>query len=143
VVDQKQFLKDLKVRIGPVIAKEGRLYFEVADRDLPEVAGFLFRTKGCRLSTATAQETYRGLEVLYHFSDDATGSYYCPRLLIPDKKDPKATSITPVVPAAAWIEREMSELFGIRFEGHPWPEKLLTRRHPGHLDRPLRLRRQP
>jgi NADH-quinone oxidoreductase subunit C len=52
-------------------------------------------------------------------------------------------SITPIIRGAEWIEREISELFGIAFEGHPRPERLLTRDHPKPPDRPLRLRRKP
>jgi len=129
--------------MGRTIAKKGRLYFEVAKKDLHDVVGHLFLTKGCRLSTATAMEMYRGLEILYHFSDDATGRYYCPRVVITDLKDPKSPSIAPIVKGAEWIEREMAELFGITFEGHPHPGRLLTRDHPKPPDRPLRLRRTP
>jgi len=86
-------------------------------------------------------ETFHGLEVLYHFSHDATGHYYCPRVIIADKKNPRLKSITPIVRGAEWIEREMSEMLGITFDGHPRPERLLTREHPKGLDRPLRLRR--
>jgi len=129
-------------KIGRMIEKQGRLYFEVADRDLIEVATFLFRTMGCRLSTATAMETYQGLEVLYHFSHDATGTYYCPRVIIPDKADPRMTSITPLVRGAEWIEREMAEFWGITFEGHPRPERLLSKDHPEGLDKPFRFRRK-
>jgi len=128
-------------KISRTIEKQGRLYFEVADKNLTEVAVYLFRTMGCRLSTATAMETYQGLEVLYHFSHDETGRYFCPRVVIPDKADPRATSITPIIRGAEWIEREMAEFWGITFEGHPRPERLLTKDHPKHLDKPFRFRR--
>ena len=128
-------------KIGRTVEKKGRLYFEVADENLTEIAVYLFRTMGCRLSTATALETYHGLEVLYHFSHDATGRYYCPRVLIPDKADPRVTSITPIIRGAEWIEREMTEFWGITFKGHPRPERLLTKDHPQHLDKPYRFRR--
>jgi NADH-quinone oxidoreductase subunit C len=94
---------------------------------------------GCRLSTATATEIYKGLEVLYHFSLDETGDYFCPRVIIPNKKNPKMNSITPVVKGAEWIEREMYDLFGIEFEGHPRKELLLTGNHPEGLRQPLRI----
>lgn len=139
--DKEDFLQRLAGKVGRTIDKEGRLYFEVAGENLLEVVRYLFRTMGCRLSTATAMEMYRGLEVLYHFSHDATGRYFCPRLVITDLKDPKAPSIAPVVKGAEWIEREMSELLGITFVGHPQPERLLTRDHPKTPHLPLRRRR--
>jgi NADH-quinone oxidoreductase subunit C len=64
-------------------------------------------------------------------------------VVLTDLKDPKMPSIAPIVKGAEWIEREISELFGITFEGHPWPERLLTRDHPHPPDRPLRQRRKP
>jgi NADH-quinone oxidoreductase subunit C len=51
------------------------------------------------------------------------------------------TSLTPVIRGAEWIEREMAEFWGIRFEGHPRPERLLSKDHPQRLDKPLRFRR--
>ena len=33
--------------------------------------------------------------------------------------DPLADSVTPVWPTANWHEREIFDLFGVRFEGHP------------------------
>src|SRR4030065_2631512 len=143
MADRDHFLDGLEGKLGRTVAKKGRLYFEVADKDLHDVCRHLFLTKGCRLSTATAMEMYRGLEVLYHFSHDATGRYFCPRVVITDLKNPKMSSITPIVKGAEWIDREMGELFGIVFVGNPNPEKLLTRDHPKPPHQPLRLRRKP
>jgi NADH:ubiquinone oxidoreductase subunit C len=36
-------------------------------------------------------------------------------------------SIAPIVKGAEWIEREMAELFGITFEGHPGRKGSLQR----------------
>ena len=141
MLDKETFLKEMGQRIRRSVDKKRRLYFEVAGEDLHEVVKYLFHTMGCRLSTATAMETYHGLEVLYHFSHDPTGQYYCPRVVMTDKKNPRLNSIAPIIKGAEWIEREMSEMLGITFDGHPRPERLLTRDHPKGLDRPLRLRR--
>jgi len=141
MAETEGLLKDLAGKIGRIVEKPGRLYFEVADENILEVAGYLFRKMGCRLSTATAMEMYRGLEVLYQFSHDASGRYFCPRVVITDREVPKMHSIAPVVKGAEWIEREMAELFGITFEGHPFPERLLTRDNDKVPSRPLRLRR--
>lgn len=143
MAEKDAVLEGLAGKIGRTVAKKGRLYFEVADGDIRDVARHLFVTAGCRLSTATATETRRGLEVLYHFSHDATGRYYCPRVVMTDRGRPTMRSIAPIVKGAEWIEREMAELFGITFEGHPRPERLLTKDHPKPPDKPLRLRRTP
>src|SRR4051812_47201122 len=40
-------------------------------------------------------------------------------LRIKTRTDAEAPSITPRIPGANWYEREIYDLFGIRFEGHP------------------------
>jgi NADH-quinone oxidoreductase subunit C len=45
--------------------------------------------------------------------------------VIADKKNPRIDSITPLFPGADWIEREMWEMLGIEFTGHPDMKKLL------------------
>lgn len=136
-----QFLETMEGKLTEIVRKPKRLYFVVADDDLHEVVEYLFRTLGCRLSTATATEVHRGIEVLYQFSDDATGDYYCPRVVMTDKEHPSMNSITPIVKGAEWIEREMMEFWGVEFRGHPRPERLLSKDHPNKLDQPLRFRR--
>jgi Ni,Fe-hydrogenase III component G len=37
------------------------------------------------------------------------------------RSDPRVPSITPILPGADRIEREIAETFGVRFEGHPRP----------------------
>ena len=135
------FLDKFKRKIKNIIRKPGRLYFEVDDKDIREVAAYVFRELGCRLSTATATEVYDAIEVLYQFSHDPSGWYFCPRVRITDKKNPTMNSITPVVKGAEWIEREMFDFWGVTFRDHPRPERLLAREHPRNLDKPYRFGR--
>jgi len=137
----EEFVEAMGVKISDQKEKKGRFYFNVTNEDLREVVDYLFNTIGCRLSTATGMETFHHLEILYHFSDDTTGQYYCPRLLIADKEHPKVKSIAPIVTGAIWIEREIFEMLGVEFEDHPRMEKLLTLHHPKDLDKPLRMGR--
>ena len=52
------------------------------------------------------------------------------------KKEPEIDSITPITLAADWQEREVYDLFGIKFKGHPDLRRiLLADDFPGH---PLR-----
>jgi NADH-quinone oxidoreductase subunit C len=61
------------------------------------------------------------------------------RIFVEDKDNPEVDSITPLFPGAEWIEREMWEMLGIKFKGHPnlkrlllsddWPEGKYPLRH--------------
>src|SRR3954452_821519 len=42
-----------------------------------------------------------------------------------DAADPVVATATDVFAGAAWHEREVMEMFGVRFEGHPDPRPLL------------------
>ena len=42
-----------------------------------------------------------------------------------DGKDPVVDSLVPVWPGANWLEREIFDLFGIRFNGHPDLRRIL------------------
>ena len=47
------------------------------------------------------------------------------RLKVTLEGEPRVTSVSSVWPAANWLEREVWDLFGIVFEGHPDPRRLL------------------
>jgi len=104
---------------------ERRLYFTVPKEQIVEITKYLYKGKGLRLSTATGIDTREGFEILYHFSYDKFGTYFTIKVLIP-KDNPKIHSIAPIYVAANWIEREIHELLGIDFEGHPNLIPLLT-----------------
>ena len=92
---------------------------------LYDFAKFLFEEKHCRLSIATGIDTRDGIEIIYHFSLDEAGTYYNIKTLVP-KDDSKIQSLATFLPAANWIEREIHELLGVDFIGHPNLVPLLT-----------------
>lgn len=74
--------------------------------------------------------------VVYHFQRSRTREYLRVACDAPDDNAPALPSLTPLYPAANWLEREAADLFGIRFDGHPDPRRiLLWEGYPGH---PLR-----
>ncbi|MFH0790062.1 MAG: NADH-quinone oxidoreductase subunit C [Candidatus Omnitrophota bacterium] len=124
-------LKDrIKERLGTKIIDwqekaAKRIYFTVDKKDVFETVRFLFKDLGLRFSIATGIDTPQGLEILYHFSFDKTGEFYSLRVFINDKNSPQIDSITPIFPGAEWIEREIWEMLGINFAGHPNLKRLL------------------
>jgi len=104
--------------------RPNRVYFNVSKQNARELARVLFEDFGARFATATGSDVGEELEVVYHFVHDAVGLVVNMRVRTP-KGDPVMPSVTPVVPAAEWIEREMNDLVGIVFEGHPDPRRLI------------------
>lgn len=102
-----------------------RYYIEVKKDFTVECAKILFDELGFRFQTATGIDCEKNFEVLYHFSYDKTGEVVSLRVKIEDKKNPQIDSLTKIFPAAEWIEREMWELVGIVFIGHPNLQHLL------------------
>jgi NADH-quinone oxidoreductase subunit C len=55
--------------------------------------------------------------------------------------NPRVPTLTTLWPAANWLEREIIDLFGIVFDGHPDPRRLLLPEdwdgYPGRRDVPL------
>lgn len=116
-----------------------RIYISIKPQDLKEAVNFLFKELALRFVTASGLDTPKGIEILYHFSFDKTGEIYSLRVVIEEKKHPEIDSIATLFPGAEWIEREIWELLGVNFIGHPnlkhllliddWPEGKFPLRH--------------
>ena len=59
--------------------KRKRIYFTVKPEQIRSICQRL-SSENLRLSTMTAVESLRRFELIYHFSDDRTGYYFCPRV---------------------------------------------------------------
>jgi len=101
-----------------------RVYIEIEPGSLVAVAGHLFGELGARFHIASGVDTRFHLEVLYHFSVEALNLLISLRVKL-DKHTPRVPSLAPLSKAPAWIEREIHELLGIDFAGHPDLRRLL------------------
>lgn len=115
-----------------------RVYFSVKKEDILETTKLLFKGLGLRFSTASGMETPEGFEILYHYSFDESGEIFSVRVFINDKSNPEIDAITPIFPGAEWIEREMWEMLGINFKGHPNLKRLLLAEDWPEGEYPLR-----
>ncbi|MDD4908021.1 MAG: NADH-quinone oxidoreductase subunit C [Candidatus Omnitrophota bacterium] len=116
-----------------------RVYLTLRPKDIREATRVLFKVLGFRFITATGIDTPKGFEILYHFSYDRAGMILSVKVLIEDKKEASIDSLATLFPGAEWIEREMWEMLGINFTGHPdmkrlllnedWPEGKFPLRH--------------
>jgi NADH-quinone oxidoreductase subunit C len=108
-----------------VVKNDRRATIAVSADAIVTVSEFLVRELCFRFIIATAVDTDRGIEILYHFSKDEKGLVLNVNVLL-DKADPAIESLTGLLEGANWIEREMHEIMGINFINHPNLEKLVS-----------------
>jgi Ni,Fe-hydrogenase III component G len=126
--EKKDVLKELQKRFGSQVQIEqrsaNRVYVMVERAALLDAARFLFQEHGARLCTATGVDTRWGVEILYHFALDPQGKIVSIKVLA-EKPALQMESVASFLPAANWIEREINEMFGVEFLGHPDMRRLL------------------
>ena len=137
--------------VEPVSATSDLLTFQVGESRLKDVLRYLkteATPKYQRLDDLTAidesarrqPENYPDYTMVYHLLSFDSASRL--RLKVPLRgQDPVTRSITDIWPSANWYEREVFDLMGVRFEGHPnlrriimppdWQGHPLRKSHPG------------
>jgi len=101
-----------------------RIYIEIPSSALLSMATYIFKDLGARFNIASGLDTRHNFEILYHFSFDLLDLIVSLRVVLPKDK-PEIVSLTPLLEGANWIEREITEMLGINFIGHPDMRRLL------------------
>jgi NADH-quinone oxidoreductase subunit C len=120
------------------------LNVDVAPASIEDFVDFLKADRNCRFSSLvdiTAVD-YPGrdkrFDVVYHFLSMYRNQRI--RLRVAIREDEMVHSITNIHPSANWFEREVFDMFGILFSGHPDLRRILTdygfRGHPLRKDFP-------
>jgi NADH-quinone oxidoreductase subunit C len=126
IKDIDNIKKDLK---GDIIETEiksaTRATVTIKKDAIIRAADYLFNKLKLRFIIASALHTKRGFEIYYHFSNDSSGLIVNLHVILLKEK-PEIESLTGLFEAANWIEREMHEILGINFIGHPNLEKLIS-----------------
>ncbi len=122
----------------------GELTLEVAPERIVEVCRFLKQERQfVRLSDVTAVDWYPQeprFEVVYHLHSLERNERLRLKCRLPDRA-PEVDSVTAVWRSANWYEREVYDLFGIRFRNHPDLRRILMPEdwegHPLRKDYPV------
>jgi NADH-quinone oxidoreductase subunit C len=110
--------------VAEVIEWRGELTVVVAREHLRSVCTYLQAEPGLEfnfLSDVSAQDRFPSeprFDVNYHLLSIPNRQTLRIRVRL-DSNDPTVESVTSIWPTAEWHEREVFDLFGIRFSGHP------------------------
>ena len=101
-----------------------RLYIETKPESITAWAEYLFKDLGARINIASGVDVRSHLEILYHFIREDINLMISLRVKLSRSK-PEIASLATMFEGANWIEREIHEILGINFKGHPDLRKLL------------------
>jgi len=102
-----------------------RLYVSLKSDQLYPVFDWLgVELPGLRFGTTTGLDLRDGVGVFHHLLVNGSPLVITLKVVAP-RPDPSVPSLAARVPAAGWIEREVAEMVGVVFEGHPEPHRLL------------------
>lgn len=141
------FVEDLRTRHGKAILGArrfaGDLVLEIERSAVREVADTLKHGEGFRLLVDLCGADYPDrqprFDVVYHLRDIERNRIV--RLRVEADEGEEVPSLTPVFRGAGWPEREVWDMYGIRFGGHPDLTRILMwegfEGHPLRKDFPV------
>jgi len=128
---KQEIIENIKVRSGKDMLEltdrsKRRVYVTIKKEILTKIVKYLFDERKARFSIASGVDTRGAVEILYHFSIDEIGLIVSVRVIL-EKPNLEVDSLTPIMKCAEWIEREIHELLGVKFRGHPNLKHLLLK----------------
>ncbi|HEX9109997.1 MAG TPA: NADH-quinone oxidoreductase subunit C [Terriglobales bacterium] len=128
----REMFEEFKARFGPLIQRadlpsDSRLYVFVDRSAVKYVCQHIFRELDARYvaSIGSDDRPFSGTFLVAHNFAFDKDHLLCSVLTQLPQDDLKIDSITAMVPAASWAEREMRDLLGIEPVGHNYPKRLV------------------
>lgn len=126
---REKILDDLQQRfkesiLGVFDKSPKRVYIDIKPESIVAMATYIFKDLGARFNIASGVDVRHHMEILYHFTLEDINLLISLRVKL-EKTKLEIDSLAPVFKGANWIEREIHEILGINFKGHPDLRKLL------------------
>lgn len=128
----REKLNLLKAKFGPAIQRadlpgDDRLFVYVAPADLKAVCRHVFHDLEARyvISIGSDDRPFSGHYLIAHNFAFDRDHVLCSVLTHVPPDQPRVDSISDVVPAANWAEREFRDLIGVEPVGHRYPKRLV------------------
>ena len=142
---EKKINSELTTKIKKTEIRHEQLYINIDNEDLIDVTLFIKsneNTKFRQLIDVTVvdyPENAQRFKVVYLFLSHEFNQRIILSYLISENE--VIPSLTPIYPAANWMEREVFDMYGVKFKDHPDMRRILTdygfEGHPLRKDFPL------
>ena len=142
---EKKINSELTTKIKKTEIRHDQLYINIENEDLIDVTLFIKsneNTKFRQLIDVTVvdyPENAQRFKVVYLFLSHEFNQRIILSYLISEHE--VIPSLTPIYPAANWMEREVFDMYGVKFKDHPDMRRILTdygfEGHPLRKDFPL------